>query len=129
MSLDKIIVIISSIFGIAFTYWFFLMKKEKVVAVTSDSIDIIVSGGYQPEVISIPKGTTTRINFLRKDPSSCLEEVVLSDFKIRKYLPLNQKVSIEITPQKTGEYPFSCGMNMFHGKVKVEDPERSRRVV
>lgn len=119
MDLDKILVTLFSLGGIAFTYWFFLMKKEEVVAVTSDSVDITVSGGYQPEVISIPKGKTTKINFLRRDPSSCLEEVVLSDFKIRKYLPLNQNVSIEITPQKAGEYQFSCGMNMFHGKVKV----------
>jgi plastocyanin domain-containing protein len=119
MDLDKILVTLFSLGGIGFTYWFFLMKKEEVVAVTSDSVDITVSGGYQPEVISIPKGKTTKINFLRRDPSSCLEEVVLSDFKIRKYLPLNQKVSVEITPQKVGEYQFACGMNMFHGKVKV----------
>ena len=119
MSLDKILVSVFGILGIVFTYWFFLMKKEKVVAITSDSVDIIVSGGYQPEVISVPKGKTTKINFLRKDPSSCLEEVVLSDFKIRKFLPLNQKVTIEITPQKTGEFRFECGMNMFHGKIMV----------
>lgn len=119
MSPDKILVTIFSLAGIAFTYWFFLMKKEQVVEVTSDSVDITVSGGYQPEVISIPKGKTTKVNFFRKDPSSCLEEVVLSDFKIRKYLPLNKKVSIELTPQKAGEFVFSCGMNMFHGKVKV----------
>lgn len=119
MEIDKVLVALLSLAGMTFTYWFFLMRKEQVVAVTSDFVDIIVSGGYQPEVISVPKGKTTRINFLRKDPSSCLEEVVLSEFKIRKYLPLNKKVSIEITPQKTGAYPFSCGMNMFHGKVKV----------
>ncbi|MEX2012838.1 MAG: cupredoxin domain-containing protein, partial [Candidatus Levyibacteriota bacterium] len=70
--------------------------------------------------ISIPRGKTTKVNFLRKDSSGCLEEVVLSGFKIRKYLPLNQKVTVEITPQKTGEFPFSCGMNMFHGKVIVK---------
>lgn len=119
MQIDKIAVTLFSLAGIAFTYWFFLLKQEQVVEVTSDSVDITVSGGYQPEVISIPKGKTTKINFFRKDPSSCLEEVVLSDFKIRKYLPLNKKVSIELTPQKTGEFVFSCGMNMFHGKVKV----------
>lgn len=119
MTPDKIIVALISIAGIAFTYWFFLMKKEEVVAVTSDFIDITVSGGYQPDVISIPNGKTTKIHFLRKDPSSCLEEVVLGDFKIKKYLPLNQKVSVEITPTKTGDYHFSCGMNMFHGKIKV----------
>ncbi len=121
MEFEKLIVGLFSIAGIAFTYWFFLMKKDQAVAVTSDSVDITVSGGYQPETISIQKGKTITINFFRKDPSSCLEEVVLSDFKIKKYLPLNQKVSVEITPQKTGEYPFSCGMNMFHGKILVRD--------
>lgn len=119
MSLDKIVVTIFSLAGIVFTYWFFLMRNEKEIAVTSESVDIIVSGGYQPEVISIPKGKTTRINFIRKDPSSCLEEVVLGDFKIRKFLPLNKKITVEVTPQKTGEYRFTCGMNMFHGKIRV----------
>lgn len=119
MALDKIIVTILGILGIAFIYWFFLMKKSKETAVT-DSVDIIVKGGYSPEVISIPKGKTTKINFIRKDPNSCLEEVVLGDFKIRKYLPLNQKITIELTPQKTGEFGYSCGMNMFHGKIIVK---------
>ena len=99
MTLDKILVGVITIAGMAFTYWFFLMKKEEVVSVT-DSIDITVEGGYTPNTISIPQGKTTKINFLRKDPSSCLEEVVLGDFKIRKYLPLNKKVTIEIKPKK-----------------------------
>ena len=121
MTLDKLIVIIASIASIGFTYWFFLMKKEYVQAVSGNSIDIKVDGGYQPEVISIPKGKTTKINFFRSDPSSCLEEVVLSEFKIRKFLPLNKKTTIEVTPQKEGEFPFSCGMNMFHGKIVVRE--------
>lgn len=100
------------------TYWFFLMKKEKVVSATG-SIDIIVEGGYSPETISIPKGKTTKLNFFRKDPNSCLEEVVIGDFKIRKTLPLNQKVTIELTPQTSGEFAYSCGMGMFHGKIIV----------
>lgn len=119
MTIDKILVIVFSLAGIAFTYWFFLMRKEKEVVVTADSIDITVEGGYTPEVISVPKGKTTKLNFLRKDPSNCLEEVVVSDFKIKKYLPLNQKVTIEITPQKAGEFRFACGMNMYHGKIVV----------
>lgn len=118
MSFDKVLVMLFGIAGIAFTYWFFLMKKEKQIEVL-DKVDIIVEGGYNPELISIPKGKTTKINFIRKDPSSCLEEVILADFKIKKYLPLNKKVSIVLTPQKSGEFVFSCGMNMFHGKIRV----------
>lgn len=119
MELDKIIVLVFSVFGIAFTYWFFLMKRDEVVDVT-ESVDIVVSGGYTPSTIQIPKDKTTKISFLRKDPSSCLEEVVLGDFKIRKFLPLNKKISIEVTPKKEGEYRFECGMNMFHGKIIVK---------
>ncbi len=118
--MDKIIINISGVLGILLVYWFFLMKKEKVVSGTG-SIDIIVEGGYSPETISIPKGKTTKLNFLRKDPNSCLEEVVLGDFKIRKTLPLNQKVTIELTPQVPGEFTYSCGMGMFHGKIIVTD--------
>lgn len=120
MSIDKLLAIIFGLAGIVFTFWFFLMRSEREVTVASDSVDITVEGGYQPEVISIPKGKTTKINFIRKDPSNCLEEVILSDFKIKKYLPLNQKVTVEIMPQKSGEFMFSCGMNMFHGKIVVK---------
>lgn len=116
--LDKIIVITIGLTAMAFVYWFFLMRRQKEVAV-SDSVDIVVKGGYSPEVIVLEKGKTAKINFIRKDPTSCLEEVVLGDFKVRKYLPLNQKVTIELTPQKSGEFMYSCGMNMYHGKIIV----------
>lgn len=119
MQTDELLVIFISILGIGFTYWFFLMKKEKEMSVMDGEVDIKVDGGYQPDVIVIPKGRPTKINFTRRDPSSCLEEVVISDFKVRKYLPLNQTVSITLTPEKEGEFPFSCGMQMFHGKLKV----------
>jgi|SRR5579872_6720348 len=119
--MDKILAAIFSIGGIGFIYWFFLMKKEEAaLEVKNNSVDITVEGGYSPNVISIPKGKPTTLNFFRKDPSSCLEEVVLSDFKIRKYLPLHQKVPITLTPQKTGEFDYACGMNMFHGKIIVK---------
>ncbi|KKR80328.1 MAG: hypothetical protein UU26_C0020G0017 [Candidatus Daviesbacteria bacterium GW2011_GWC1_40_9] len=118
ISEDKIIVAIVGSLGIIFTWWFFLFKKEKETAVEKE-VDIIVSGGYSPEVISIQKGKTTKINFIRKDSTDCLSEVVLGDFKIRKELPLNQKVTVEVTPQRRGEFPYSCGMGMYHGKIVV----------
>ncbi len=119
MTPDKIIVTIVGLLGIGFTYWLFLMKKETEIQ-ASDSIDIVVEGGYSPDVISIPKGKMTKINFIRTDPTSCLEEVVLGDFKIRKYLPLNQKITVELTPQQSGEFGYACGMNMYHGKIIVK---------
>lgn len=119
MELDKIIVLISGSSLMAFVYWFFFVKKEEVIKAENE-IDVIVSGGYKPAVIEIKSNQITKLNFIRKDPSDCLEEVVLSDFKIKKYLPVNQKVTIELNPTEKGEYQFSCGMNMYHGKLIVK---------
>jgi|SRR3989344_791716 len=120
MTIDKIIITTCGLLSIGFVYWFFLMKKSKAV-LADGSVDVIVEGGYSPEIILIPRGKTTKINFIRKNSNSCLEEVVLGDFKIRKYLPLNQKITIELNPQKSGEFNYSCGMNMFHGKIIVKE--------
>ena len=121
--MDKIIVALGGMAGMIFVYWFFLRKDEKQVEVT-DAVDIVVDGGYAPEVISIPLGKTTTLNFIRRDPNACLEEVVLGDFRIRKFLPLHQKVSVELTPQVAGEFTYACGMNMYHGKIKIFSPEQ-----
>jgi plastocyanin domain-containing protein len=119
MTLDKILALLAGLLGIIFTYWFFFMKKSQTVESKGDEIEITVEGGYKPDRISIPVGKTTRLVFDRRDPSSCLEEVVLADFKVRKVLALNEKTTVEITPDKTGEFDFSCGMGMYHGKLIV----------
>lgn len=116
MTIDEIIVLVVGTGLIAFVWWYFLAKRVEAQAV-SGSVDIIAKGGYSPEAIKVPVGETTTLNFMRKTPSSCLEEVVIPDFKIKKFLPEDETVSIEITPEKAGEYEFACGMNMYHGKI------------
>lgn len=118
MSIDKIVVILLGLFGIGFIVWFFFLTEEETVEANGE-VEIIVDGGYKPSKIAIRKNRKTTLIFLRKDPNSCLEDVVLSDFKIKRYLPLNQKVSIEITPTQKGEFRYACGMNMFFGKIIV----------
>jgi plastocyanin domain-containing protein len=120
MSIDKILVGISGLGAILFVAWFFFGKKVQAVAVDKQ-VQIMVDGGYTPEVISVTKGQPVTLNFFRKDASSCLEEVVLPDFGVRKMLALNETTVIEITPQQVGEFAFSCGMNMYHGKIKVTE--------
>lgn len=117
--MDKVFVSIFGLLSIIFTYWYFFMKKTNTVEAL-DSIDILVDGGYQPDTISIPFGKTTKLIFFRKDSNSCLEDVVMSDFKIKKSLPINEKVTIKITPNKKGSFDFSCAMGMFHGKLIVK---------
>ncbi len=119
MTPDKILVIIGGFLTIGIIAWYFFGKKEETV-LADENIDIEVSGGYKPSKIQLKKGQKTTLSFLRTDSNSCLEDVVLPDFKIKKFLPLNKEVSIEIKPEKTGEFEISCGMNMFHGKIIVK---------
>jgi len=116
----NILVNVTGIALIVLVYWFFFFKKEEKAEEVDNVVDIKVQGGYIPGHIRVRKGKPLTLNFLRTDPSSCLEEIVIPDFGVREFLPLNEKKSITITPKKAGEYSMSCGMNMFHGKITVQ---------
>ena len=68
----------------------------------------------------VKAGEPVRLNFTRREASTCGEEVVLPNFGKRAHLPENQTVAIEVTPKKPGEYEFTCGMNMYRGKLIAE---------
>lgn len=120
MMIDKIIVFGGGILAIIFTLWYFFGKKEEKEIEAKEEIEILVKGGYQPSKIVLTVNKKTKLVFLREDESSCLEEIVIPDFKIRKFLPLKEKTIIEITPHQTGVFDFSCGMGMFHGQLIVK---------
>lgn len=120
MSTDKILVTALGGGLVIFIYWFFFGKRDRESEAVDGKIDILVDGGYRPSVIKLKRGVKSTLSILRKDPSPCLEEIVLPDFKIKKYLPVGKKVDIELTSTKAGSFPFHCGMNMYHGKIVVE---------
>lgn len=119
MTIEKFVVTISGIGLIAFIWWFFWGKRQEEV-VAGETIKILVKGGYKPANIHLKKGKTTTLKIIRRDSNSCLEEIIIPEFKIKKYLPLEKEVDIPITPQRKGEYKFHCGMNMYHGKLIVD---------
>ena len=105
----------------AATYWFFFGKKESKAVYAENAVEITVSGGYKPDVIKVKKDKPVILKFNRKDPTSCLEELVLPDFGKQLNLKLGEITEVRITPAETGEFGFHCGMNMYHGKILVED--------
>ncbi|WP_448598336.1 cupredoxin domain-containing protein [Thermoleptolyngbya sp.] len=109
-------------------WWFLLSKPKSRKATTQDGVQevtVTVDGGYEPSQIVVQAGQTVRLNFDRKDPSSCLEEVRFPEFRIAQALPLNQTTAIEFTPTQPGRYEFTCGMNMFRGVVEVRDTDEN----
>ncbi|WP_068818295.1 cupredoxin domain-containing protein [Phormidesmis priestleyi] len=103
--------------------WWFLGKpkaQRSTVEQGVQTLTIDVDGGYEPSQVVVKAGQPVQLNFFRKDSSSCLEKVLFPDFHIAADLAMNQITSIEFTPEKPGDYPFTCGMNMFRGVVKAE---------
>lgn len=79
----------------------------------------ITEQGFQPESLKLKANLPARITFVRRTDATCIKEVVIKDYNLRKTLPLNEPVVVEITPKKS-EFTFACGMNMMRGKAIVE---------
>ena len=124
MSTTQIIVTLAGFGLIGWIVWYFwLWKGESISAQASASgaqvVDVTVKGGYQPASIIAKAGQPLRLNFTRRESTPCGEEVVLPDFGKRAHLPENRTVPVEIVPEQPGEYEFTCGMNMYRGKLIV----------
>jgi P-type Cu+ transporter len=122
-TLDRIAAVAGGAGLCVFLYVFFFGRRKSSRAVASSSgaqeVTIVVAGGYDPDEIVAKRGVPLRIVFDRRESSPCSDEVVLPEFEIRRALPAFEKTAIEVLPQRVGEFPFSCGMNMLHGKIRV----------
>ena len=120
----KVAVTLGGIALMGLELWWFLISKPQAQQAQAhqgvQELNITVDGGYEPTRVVVKAGQLVRLNFLRRDPNSCLEKVLLPDFQIAQDLELNRTTSVEFTPKTPGKYLFTCGMNMFRGVVEVE---------
>lgn len=124
MDSNEIIVVVGGVLAILFVLWYFFGEREKVAASVGQSgvqeIEITIHGGYSPDVIVVREGVPVRLNFYRDETTSCSEQVIFGDFGIARSLPAYKTTPVEFTPNKKGEFTFTCGMNMLRGKLIVE---------
>jgi plastocyanin domain-containing protein len=124
MDSAEIAVIIGGGLAIAFVLWYFFGERESVAASVADSgvqeVRVTVKGGYSPDVIVVKEKMPVRLNFYRDETASCSEQVIFSDFGIVKDLPQFKTTPVEFTPDRSGEFTFTCGMHMLRGKLIVE---------
>jgi plastocyanin domain-containing protein len=81
---------------------------------------LLTEKGFEPDNVKLRVGQPTKLIFMRKVQRTCATEVLLTDYNIKRDLPLNSPVAIEFTPKKTGTLSFSCGMNMIKGSLIVQ---------
>lgn len=121
----KLIVTFAGLLLIVLVNWYFLFSKRRIFQASVkdrelQEVKIVVKGGYTPDVIVVKKGIPVRLNFYREETGDCSDTIVFGDFNIRKPLPAFETTSIEFTPEREGEYVFTCGMGMLRGKLIVK---------
>lgn len=82
------------------------------IAVTSD--------GFVPASIPVKRGEPVKLVVTRKTERTCAKEIVIKDYGISRPLPLNEPVTIEFTPKKSGQVRYACGMDMITGVLVVQ---------
>ena len=121
---SEIAVVVGGIGLIALILWYFFGEREAVaaraVAGGVQEVNVTVKGGYAPDVIVVKQGQPVRLNFYRDETSSCSEQIVFGDFGVARDLPAYETTPVEFTPEKAGEFVFTCGMNMLRGKLVVQ---------
>jgi plastocyanin domain-containing protein len=124
MDTTEILVIIAGAAAIAAVLWYFFGERQAVAARAGEGgvqeVKITVKGGYSPDVVVVKQGRPVRLDFYRDETASCSEQVVFGDFGIARDLPAFKTTPVEFTPQKSGEFTWTCGMNMLRGRLVVE---------
>ncbi len=117
------IILIIFIVVLYLTWIIYTKNKSGITAKEDDKeqvFDVLVKGVYSPNVLKAKVGKLVRINFKREENTECSRYVNFPDFKIRKELPEGEVTSVEITPDRKGEFIFTCDMSMYQGRLIIE---------
>ncbi|HEY1957843.1 MAG TPA: cupredoxin domain-containing protein [Polyangiaceae bacterium] len=75
--------------------------------------------GFTPSSVTLEQNKAATLVFTRTSDDTCAKEVVFPDLGVKKDLPLNKPVDVDVPTTAPRTLTFACGMNMFKGSVVV----------
>jgi plastocyanin domain-containing protein len=79
--------------------------------------------GFVPSRVEVAKGgsgSKVTLTFTRETDDTCALDVVFPDLGIKKPLPLNAPVAVEVPTDDARTLTFQCGMAMYKSAVVVQ---------
>jgi plastocyanin domain-containing protein len=102
-------------------------ETENQTPMTSATTDgtqkatITIDGGkYTPNVITVEHGKPVELTFQGGQELGCGGTIVFKSLNQSKEVESGKSVTFAFTPNKAGEIPFTCSMDMYDGKVVVK---------
>jgi len=125
VTLVDIAVVVLGLALVAGELWYFLgtRRSDSHASVVGDGVQevqVLVKGGYHPDVIPVEAGRPVRLVFYRDETADCSAQVVFEGLDIDRALPPVEKTAIEFTPYDPGDYHFRCGLSVIRGRVVAE---------
>jgi len=96
------------------------VRAEAVQGNGVQTAEILVSQSrYTPNVITVKKGILLKLTITADNTAGCARDIIFPEFSIRRIVPEGAPIVIDILPEKVGEFPFHCSMDMARGKLVV----------
>lgn len=75
--------------------------------------------GFQPSRIEVPRGDPVTLRFTRTTEKTCATEVAFPELGLKKPLPLNQPVDVQVPAKESRTLAFQCGMGMYRSQLVI----------
>ena len=85
------------------------------------TITVTIKDGYSPDTMQVAPGVPVRILFDRQESSECSSRVLIPAFDVNQNLPAFKTTAVEFLATEPGQFEFTCGMGMLHGRILVGD--------
>ena len=104
------------LFGAGVLRWW--MKRPPLASLSPDGtqeIALVVRNGYDPARFRARLDVPLHIHFERRDDEECGTRVFFPDFRIERALRPRANTTVELTPDRYGEFLFTCEHGIYHG--------------
>lgn len=75
--------------------------------------------GYAPNRIRVKAGVPVQLTLVTNNTYTCASSFVLRAFNIKMQLGPTDRQSVVFTPERKGQYTFTCSMGMYSGVLEV----------
>ncbi|MEP7027560.1 MAG: cupredoxin domain-containing protein [Candidatus Eisenbacteria bacterium] len=80
----------------------------------------VTDAGFEPAQITVAKDRPITLSITRKTDQTCAREIVFKDLDLKRDLPLNEEVRIDLPARPSGTLNYACGMDMIKGSLVVQ---------